>query len=48
VKLGASEAGSGLVLLDGSTEPGVHILARRSGTSLTLVAKGGARRVIEP
>jgi hypothetical protein len=48
VKLGASEAGSGLVLLDGATAPGVHILARQSGTSLTLVGKGGARRVIEP
>jgi hypothetical protein len=48
VKLGASETGSGLVLLDGATEPGVHILSGRSGTSLTLAGKGGARRVIEP
>lgn len=34
VKLGASEDGSGLLLLNESTEPGVHILAKRSGTSL--------------
>jgi hypothetical protein len=47
VKLGASEDGSGLVLLDEATEPGVHILAKRSGTSLTLAGKGGARRVID-
>jgi hypothetical protein len=48
VKLGASAEGSGLVLLDDATEPGVHILTKRSGTSLTLTGKGGAKRVIEP
>jgi hypothetical protein len=48
VKLGASEEGSGLVLLGDSTEPGAQILAKRSGTSLTLTAKSGAKRVIEP
>jgi len=47
VKLGASESGSGLVLADEATEPGVHILATRSGTSLTL-QRGARRRVISP
>jgi hypothetical protein len=55
VKLGASEDGSGLLLLDGATEPGVHVIARRTGTStkpattsLTLRGPGGQRRVIAP
>jgi hypothetical protein len=47
VKIGAAEDGSGLVLLDGSTEPGVHMLAKRTGTSLTL-RQGGQQRVIAP
>jgi two-component sensor histidine kinase len=36
VKLGASEDGSGLVLLDDLTELGVHILADQSCSGLTL------------
>jgi len=48
VKLGASEEGSGLLLLNDLTEPGVHILTNQNGTSLTLTEKGGAQRVIEP
>jgi len=48
VKLGASEDGSGLLLLNESTEPGVHILAKRTGTSLTLTGKGGRQRAIRP
>jgi hypothetical protein len=49
VKLGASETGSGLVLLDEETEPGVHIVARRAGTtSLTLRSGPGQKRVITP
>ena len=47
VKLGASEEGSGLVLLDASTEPGVHLLAKGTGTSLTL-RRGEQQRVITP
>jgi len=47
VKIGASEDGSGLVLLDASTEPGVHLLAKRTGTSLTL-RQGEQQRVIRP
>lgn len=48
VKLGAGEDGSGLLLLDGATEPGVQMLAKESGTSVTLTSKGGQRRVIVP
>jgi hypothetical protein len=47
VKMGASEEGSGLVLIDESTEPGVHMLAKRTGTSLTL-KKGNQQQVIRP
>jgi len=55
VKLGASESGSGLVLNDETTEPGVHIVARRAAipgrpktTSITLTGAGGRQRVIAP
>jgi hypothetical protein len=48
VKLGASEEGSGLLLINELTEPGVHILAKQDGTSLTLRNQGGAKEVIEP
>jgi hypothetical protein len=48
VKLGASTEGSGLVLIDGRTEPGVQILAQQDGTSLTLTNQSGAKQVIEP
>jgi hypothetical protein len=47
VKIGASDEGSGLVLFDESTEPGVHMLANRTGTSLIL-KKGGQQQVIRP
>jgi hypothetical protein len=33
VKLGAGESGSGLVLMDETTEPAVHVIARRTATS---------------
>ena len=48
VKMGASEEGSGLLLLNHLTEPGVQILADQNGSSLTLTEEGGAKRVIEP
>jgi hypothetical protein len=47
VKLGAGADGSGLLLLDGSTEPGIQMLAKESGASLTLAHKD-QRRVITP
>ncbi len=33
VKLGAGEDGSGLLLADEATEPAIHMIARRTGTS---------------
>jgi hypothetical protein len=48
VKLGAGGDGSGLLLLDGATEPAIHMLARKSGTSVTLISRDGQRRVIAP
>jgi hypothetical protein len=55
VKLGASQSGSGLLLTDETTEPGVHIVARRAAisgrlktTSITLTGAGGRERVIAP
>ena len=48
VKLGASQAGSGLVLLNQNTEPGVQLLAEASKSTLSLTEPGGKKRVIEP
>ena len=55
VKLGAGDGGSGLLLADEETEPGVHIIARRAGTSerptttsITLRGAEGQERVITP
>ena len=47
VKLGASEDGSGLLLANEATEPGVHILATRKATSVTL-KRGERSQVIQP
>jgi hypothetical protein len=47
VKLGASDDGSGLLLANEATEPGVHILASWRETSLTL-QRGERRHVITP
>jgi len=48
VKLAGGGDGSGLVLLDGSTEPAIHMLAKGGGPSVTLTGKGGQRRVMAP
>ena len=48
VKLGASEEGSALLLIDGATEPGAHILSRRTETTFTLRGKDGQPRQIRP
>jgi hypothetical protein len=48
VKLGAAGDGSGLLLLDGSTEPGIQMLAKGATTSMTLSSGNGQRRVITP
>jgi hypothetical protein len=46
-KLGGGATGSGLVLADETTEPGIHILASRDGTWVSL-QRGDQRRVITP
>jgi hypothetical protein len=48
VKMSASEMGSGFLLINNRTEPGVHILAREDNTGLTLTDQNGAKQVIEP
>lgn len=55
VKLGANEGGSGLLLADESAQPGVHLLARQTGTKerpnttrITITGAGGKQHVIEP
>jgi hypothetical protein len=48
VKLGVAEDGSGLLLLDEMTEPGVHILVKPTGATLTLRGQNGEQQVIKP
>ena len=47
VKLSASQDGSGLLLANEATEPGVHILATRNRTFVT-VKRGERSQVIAP
>jgi hypothetical protein len=47
VKLAASRSGSGLLLANEATEPGIHLLATRNATRLVL-QRDGRRRVLEP
>jgi hypothetical protein len=48
VKLGGGEDGSGLVLLDGDTNPGVHVLSKIKGVSLALTDKSGKQQILKP
>ncbi len=48
VKLGAAKDGSGMVLNNDATEPGVHILAKSAGSSVRVVNKDGRSQVIAP
>jgi hypothetical protein len=48
VKMGASADGSGLVLENDATEPGIHALATSTGTRLTLRNKDGSEQVLTP
>ena len=54
IKLGADRHGSGLVLLDEATTPGVHLIARQRGTpeqrttGIVLQGANGRRRVLGP
>ena len=47
VKLGASDDGSGLLLANEATEPGVHLVATRNRTFVT-VKRGDRSQVITP
>ena len=47
VKLGASKEGSALLLLDDSTNPGLHVISRQ-GTTMTLFDSDGRKRIVEP
>jgi len=44
VKMGAGEDGSGLVLLDHHTNPGIHALATKKGSSFTVIGQDGKKR----
>jgi len=48
VKLGAGTDGSGLLLANDATEPGVHLLATASGSSIRVANKDGRERMIVP
>lgn len=48
VKLGATPDGAGLILMDGRTEPAIHLASSRSGTRLTLAQQGRESRILEP
>ena len=48
VKLGADEEGSGLLLVNDATEPGVHLLAKAAGSSVKVANKDGRQRLITP
>jgi hypothetical protein len=48
VKLGAGTDGSGLLLANDATEPGVHLLATSKGSSIRVVNGDGRERLIAP
>ena len=48
VKLGAATDGSGLLLANDATEPGIHLLAKASGSSVRVANKDGRERLITP
>ena len=48
VKLGASDTGSALLLLNQATEPAVQLRAGAKATSITLKGLDGKQRVITP
>jgi len=48
VKMGATKEGSGLLLANHLTQPGVHILADQNGSTITLIEESGAKQIIEP
>jgi hypothetical protein len=47
-KLGADQDGSGLVLADDRQQPGVHVLAKNTGTFLKLIDQAGREQLLKP
>ena len=48
VKLGADQDGSGLLLANDATEPGIHLLAKGTGSSMKVANKDGRATIIAP
>jgi hypothetical protein len=48
VKLGADQEGSGLLLANDSQQPGVHLVAKGTGTVLKLINTDGREQVLKP
>ena len=48
VKLGADQDGSGLLLSDDAQQPGVHLLAKGTGSFLKVKNKDGREQVVKP
>jgi hypothetical protein len=48
VKLGATEEGSGLILMDRNAEPAVWLAVTIEGSSVTLAEQGKSKRVLTP
>jgi hypothetical protein len=48
VKVGAREDGSGLLLLNNRSEPGLQALAKSNDTSLSLAGANGRKHEIRP
>jgi hypothetical protein len=48
VKLAAGEDGSGMLLANQATAPGVHLLAKPAGTSIRLVSADGKELLLQP
>jgi hypothetical protein len=48
VKLGAGTGGSGLLLANDATEPGIHMIAGADGSRVRIANKDGRERLIVP
>ena len=48
VKLGAGADGSGLLLANDATEPGIHLVAGATGSRVRIANKDGRERLIVP
>ena len=44
VKMSAAKEGSGFLLLDQNTNPGIHALAKNNGTSMVITGQDGKKR----